>query len=204
MNATKIMPPASSSVGRYVGGYVSVGTLDGDAVGGRVMTTMLTPDTPVTVSHLALEVAAALILAMRAVLLDWTEANVELTVLSKSVALEKELSASDMDTVKEIFAVIPSSLRLRRRDDDDDASVTSTFEMSEAFTPSMSSARPWLMAAMSSSVTALALRPSMLMDNSRLTVSAVVGMCVGTTVGCDVGSDDGAELGSGEGPSVGA
>mmetsp|Transcript_64211 Transcript_64211/g.177584 ORF Transcript_64211/g.177584 Transcript_64211/m.177584 type:complete len:264 (-) Transcript_64211:386-1177(-) len=159
----------------------------GAIVGVLVMATVVVPDTPVTSSHFEVEVAAALISAIRVELSDSTEVKVELTVLSRSDASEKVVSASETCTVNETVAAVPSSARRRVL-----ASVTLTPVMSEAPTPPMTAARPLLMAEMSLSVTALASRPSMVMVADTLTVSVVVGVAVvvatyGARVGLLVG-----------------
>ena len=82
------------------------------------MATVVVPDTPVTSSHFEVEVAAALISAIRVELSDSTEVKLELTVLSRSDASEKVVSASETCTVNETVAAVPSSARRRVLDDD--------------------------------------------------------------------------------------
>jgi len=172
--------------------------------------------------------AAALIAERRAVEFFSTEPKLDVRVFSRSAWSAKEVSPRETWTVNDTVAdadessdrdrdsqptMLPTtsptvSLSPRARLElsavsvevsvEVPAALTVTPRMSEASIPSTTAATPTLMALKSSSVTLVALRPSIVIDATTLTVSEVVGARLGTTVGSDelvgvaVGLNDGA------------
>ena len=203
-----------------------VGAVVGAKDGLRVTAVEVEPDTPLTASHASVDGAAALIAERRAVEFFSTESRLDVRVFSRSAWSAKEVSLRETWTVNDTVAdadessdrdsqptMLPTmsptvSLSPRARLElsavsvevsvEVPAALTVTPRMSEASIPSTTAATPTLMALKSSSVTLVALRPSIVIDATTLTVSEVVGARLGTTVGSDelvgvaVGLNDGA------------
>ena len=159
----------------------------------RVVIVDVASDMPVTSSQIS-ELEFSSIANIRAVESSATSVKVSWTSSSKSVESVKLELESDTITSKDTTADDERSLRRR------ELSVTSTFLIWSDFTPSITAAIAYLIAAFSSSATLLASRPSMVIDAETDTVSDMVEDGEGT----EVEADDGAGVGNWLGGSVGS